>query len=80
MRNAWNTVLKAKQEHTQARNSERSDGARGIVDTVNTKMTSLTLVKELVSCTLAILTSHEESSGKPRWRETKRYTSVSGLY
>ena len=49
MRNAWNTVLKATEKHTQARKSERSDGVRGIVDTATPSMTAQTLVKELVS-------------------------------
>ena len=49
MRNAWNTVLKARQKHTQAKNRERSDGARGIVDTDIPSRTAHTLVNELVS-------------------------------
>jgi len=49
VKNAWNTVLKATQKHTQARISERSDGARGIVDTDTPRMTAPTLVIELVS-------------------------------
>jgi hypothetical protein len=42
-------MLKATEKHTQARNSERSDGVRGIVDTDTPKMTAQTLVNELVS-------------------------------
>jgi len=49
VRNAWNTVLKATEKHTQARNSERSDDVRGIVDTDTPRMTAQTLVNELVS-------------------------------
>ena len=49
MRNAWNTVLKARQKHTQARNRERSDVARCIVDTDTPRMTAQILVNELVS-------------------------------
>jgi hypothetical protein len=48
VRNYWNTVLKAKEEQTQARNSERSDGVRGIVDTATPTMTAQTLVNELI--------------------------------
>jgi hypothetical protein len=42
-------VLKAKEKHTQARNSERNDVARGIVDTDKHRRTAQTLVKELVT-------------------------------
>jgi len=49
VRNAWNTVLKAREKHTHARNSERSDGVRGIVDTDTPRMTAQTLVNELHS-------------------------------
>jgi len=47
--NAWNTVLNATEKHTQARNSERSEGARGIVDTATPRMTAQMFVNELVS-------------------------------
>ena len=40
MRKAWNTVLKATEKQTQARNSERSGGVRGIVDTDTPTMTA----------------------------------------
>ena len=49
MRNAWNTVLKAREKHTKARNSQRSDGARGIFDTDTPRMTAQTLVNDLVT-------------------------------
>jgi hypothetical protein len=49
VRNALKTVLIAIEQHTQARNSERSDDARGIVDTDIPRMTAQTLVIELVS-------------------------------
>jgi len=49
VRNAWNTVLKAREKHTQARYSERSDDARGIVDTDTPRMTAQRFVNELVS-------------------------------
>ena len=49
MRDAWNTVLKATEKHTQARNSERSYGVRGIVDTDTPRTTAQTLVNELDS-------------------------------
>jgi len=49
VRNAWNTVLKAKEKHTQAKDSIRGDGVRGIVDTVTHRLTTQTLVNELVS-------------------------------
>jgi len=49
VRNAWKTVLKATEKHTQARNSERSDGVRGIFDTGTPRMTAQILVNELVS-------------------------------
>ena len=42
-------MLKATQKHTQARNSEPNDGARGIVDTDTPRMTAQTLVNELFS-------------------------------
>jgi len=48
VRNAWNTVLKATEKHTQARNSERSDGVRGIVDTDTPRMKAQILMNELV--------------------------------
>jgi hypothetical protein len=47
--NAWKTVLKATEKHTQARNSERSDGVRGIIDTDTPRTTAHTLVNEFVS-------------------------------
>jgi len=49
MRNAWNTVLKAREKHTQASNNESSDGVRDIVDTDTPRMTAQTFVNELVS-------------------------------
>ena len=49
MRNAWNTVLKAKEKQTQARNRERSDVVRGIVDTDTPRSIAQILVMELVS-------------------------------
>ena len=42
-------MLKAKEKHTQARDRERSDSARGIVDTYTPRMTAHTLLNELVS-------------------------------
>ena len=42
----WNTVLKAREKHTQARNNESSDGAGDIVDTNTPRMTGHTLVNE----------------------------------
>ena len=42
-------MLKATEKHTQARNSKRSDGARGIVDTDTARMTAQRFVNELVS-------------------------------
>jgi len=48
MRNAWNTVLKAREKHTQASNSESSDAVRDVVDTGTPRMTAQTLVNELV--------------------------------
>ena len=57
MRNAWNAVLKATEKHTQARNSERSDGARGIVDTGTPRMTPQRLVNELV---IVLYTCHSD--------------------
>ena len=42
-------MLNARQKHTQQRNRERSDGARGIVDIDTHRMTAQTLVNELVS-------------------------------
>jgi len=42
-------VLKAREKHTQARNSERNDGVRGIVDTDTPRITAHMLVNELVS-------------------------------
>jgi len=41
-------VLKARDEHTQASNSERSDGVLVIVDTATLRMTAQTFVNELV--------------------------------
>ena len=41
--------MKATEKHTQARNIERSDGVRGIVDTDTPRMTAKKLVNELVS-------------------------------
>jgi len=49
VRNAWHTVLKDREKHTHAMNSERSDGFRGIVDTDTDRMTASMLVNELVS-------------------------------
>ena len=49
VRNAWNTVQKAREKHTHARNSERSDGVRGIVDTDTPNITAQRLVSELDS-------------------------------
>jgi hypothetical protein len=49
VRNAWNTALKSTGKHTQARNSERSGGARVIVDTDTSRMTEQMLVNELIS-------------------------------
>jgi hypothetical protein len=42
-------TLKDRQKHAQARNSERSDGVLGIVDTDTPRMTAKILVNELVS-------------------------------
>jgi len=47
--NAWITELNATEKHTQARNSERSDGARGFFETDSPRMTAQTLVNERVS-------------------------------
>ena len=49
MRYAWKTVLKATEINIQARDRERSDGARGIVDTDTPRLTAKILVNELVS-------------------------------
>ena len=49
VRNAWSTVLKAREKHNQAKNREHSDVARGNVDTDTPRMTAQTLVNELVS-------------------------------
>jgi len=49
VRNAWNPVLKVTKKHTQARNSERSDGVRGNFDTDTPRITAHTSVKELVT-------------------------------
>ena len=49
MRNAWNTVQKATEKHTQAKNSERSKVAIGIVVTDTSRMTAQRLINELVS-------------------------------
>jgi len=49
VRNDWNSVLKTREEHTQAGNIERSDGARDNVDNDTPRMTSQTFVNELVS-------------------------------
>jgi hypothetical protein len=49
VRNAWNTVLKATEKHTQERNSERSDGECGIFDTDTPRITAQMLINELVS-------------------------------
>jgi hypothetical protein len=43
------TVFKAREKHTQARNRERIDGERGIVDNDTPRKTAKTLVNELVS-------------------------------
>jgi len=42
-------MLKGREKHTQARNSERSDGVRGNVETDTPRMTAQRLVNELVS-------------------------------
>jgi len=42
-------VLKAREKQTQAKNSKRRDGARGIVDNATPRMTAQILVNELVS-------------------------------
>jgi len=42
-------VLKTTEKHTQARNRERSEGVRGIVDTDTPRMTDQMLVSELDS-------------------------------
>jgi hypothetical protein len=52
-------VLKATEKHTQARNSERSDGVRGIVGTDTPRMTAQRWVKELFSV-LYVCHSDEE--------------------
>ena len=39
-------MLKAREKNTQARNRERSDGVRGIVDTDTPRMTAQRLVSE----------------------------------
>jgi len=47
-------VLKAREKHTHALDSECSDGVLGIVDTDTDRMTASMLVNELVmSCNLA---------------------------
>ena len=40
--------MKQTEKHTQARNSERNDGVRGIVDTDTPRVIAQTLVNELV--------------------------------
>jgi hypothetical protein len=57
VRNAWNTVLNARENHTQARNRERSDGERGIVDTDKPIRTTQMFVNELVS---VLFTCHSD--------------------
>jgi hypothetical protein len=47
--NAANAEQKGRDKHAQARNSERNDGARGIVHIGTTRMTAQMLVNELVS-------------------------------
>jgi hypothetical protein len=42
-------MLNAREKQTQAKNSEHSKGARGIVDTGTPRMTAQTFVKELDS-------------------------------
>ena len=42
-------MLKATEEQTQARNRERSDGVRGIVDNDTARLTAKMLVNELLS-------------------------------
>ena len=42
-------MLKAREKHTQARNSERTEGARGIVDIETPRMIANKLINELVS-------------------------------
>jgi hypothetical protein len=49
VRNAWNTVLKAIEKHTQTRNKERSDGVCGIVEIATPRITAQRVVKEPVS-------------------------------
>ena len=49
MRNSWNAVLKDREKHNQARNSERSDRVGGIDETGTPRMTAHRLVKKLVS-------------------------------
>jgi len=49
LRNAWNTVQKATEKHTHARNSERSDGVRGIARKDTPRMIAHRLVNELYS-------------------------------
>jgi len=48
VRNAWNTVLKAREKHTQETKSERSDEVRGIVDIETPRMIANKLTNELV--------------------------------
>jgi hypothetical protein len=48
VKNAWNTVQRAREIHIQARKSERSDCVRVIVDTDNPRMTAQSLVNEFV--------------------------------
>jgi hypothetical protein len=49
VRNAWNTVLKAREKRNQEIKIEPSDGALGIVDTGNPRITAKKLVNELLN-------------------------------
>ena len=49
MKKAWIIVMKATEKQPQARNSERSDDVRGIVDTDTPKITTKMLVNKLLS-------------------------------
>jgi hypothetical protein len=48
VRNAWNTLLKARQKHTQAKDNGYSDGADGIFEIDTPRTTANTLVNEFV--------------------------------
>jgi hypothetical protein len=45
-----------REKHTQARNSERSEGARDIVDTDTPRMTAEKLINETFECLLTLPT------------------------